>query len=399
LGATFDCAFFVKKISKNTHQNCVYILANPLNIYLALIAYVFIYQNHICLILRLVLLNLSDQYSLTFYYMKKFNHLLLLCAVATLLTVSCGKDGAVGPSGPTGTQGAVGPAGPAGANGQNGSVIYSGSTAPAGTTGTVGDFYINLATSTLYGPKTSAGWGTGISLKGNTGATGTAGSKIFSGNGAPASTVGAAGDFYLDKTNFRLYGPKVGTSWGTPLSLRGPAGPQGPAGNANVKTDVFTVAANQWNTTNLGNYMLETGSGGFTEYFMQTYLRINNTVTQDVLDNGMVLVYFTPSPANNPNQWAPLPYMFPSFGTQYYTNFVYITAPGQVTLGFFFSNINPAATPPSIFTFVTTQDYKFKIVTVTGETGTFMMNNHINLKDYDAVSKATGLWMQDKLSK
>lgn len=32
--------------------------------------------------------------------------------------------------------------------------------------GNVGDFYLNLTTDVLFGPKTASGWGTGISLKG-----------------------------------------------------------------------------------------------------------------------------------------------------------------------------------------------------------------------------------------
>ena len=339
--------------------------------------------------------------------MKKLNYLLVLLLIA-LFAASCGKDGAVGPQGATGATGAagpVGPAGPAGADGKDGSVIYSGSTVPASTTGAIGDFYINLTTGLLYGPKTDAGWGTGCSLKGPTGATGAtgaAGSKIYSGSGTPPTTTGTTGDYYLDVTHYMLYGPKTATSWGTPLSLQGPAGPQGPTGpqgppgNANVKTDVFTVPAASWATSNTG-YMLETGSGGYTEYFMQGYVRTNNTITQDVLDNGMVLVYFTPSPVYNADQWAPLPYQFPSFGTQYYTNYVYVTAVGQVTLGFFFSKIDPSATVPNILSYVQQQDYKFKIITVTGETGTFMMAHHINLNNYYEVSKITGLWRQDKL--
>jgi hypothetical protein len=336
--------------------------------------------------------------------MKKINYLLLLLTLMVVLAVSCGKDGAVGPqgtTGATGAQGPIGPAGPAGANGQNGSVIYSGTAAPASTVGAVGDFYINLTTGLLYGPKTAAGWGTGFSLKGATGAAGAAGSKIYSGAGVPATAIGVAGDYYLDKTNYLLYGPKTASSWGTPVNLQGPAGPagpQGPTGNANVKTDTFTVHASSWASSSTG-YMLETGSGGYTEYFMQGYVRSNNTITQDVLDNGMVLVYFTPSPTYNADQWAPLPYEFPSFGTQYYTNYVYVTALGQVTLGFFFSKIDPSATLPSILSYVQTQDYKFKIVTVTGETGTFMMAHHVDLKNYYEVSKVTGLWQQDKLKR
>jgi len=338
--------------------------------------------------------------------MKKVNYFLLLCAVV-LFTTSCGKDGAtgpVGPSGPTGAQGVVGPAGPAGTNGQNGSVIYSGSTTPASATGVAGDFYIDLSTGLLYGPKTSGGWGTGISLKGTngtngaTGATGAAGSKIYSGNGAPASTIGVSGDFYLDKTNFRLYGPKVGTTWGAPISLQGPAGPagpQGPEGNANVKTDVFSIGGTDWIWNS--QYVYETGAGSFTEYFTRYYVRNNNTVTQDVLNNGMVLVYFTPSPVNNPNQWEPLPYQFDSsFGYTY--NYVFVTSLGAVTLHYFFIQTSTTATLPTLSTY-NDPVRKFKIVTVTGETGTFMKVNHINLNDYNAVSRATGLWMQDKLNK
>jgi hypothetical protein len=341
--------------------------------------------------------------------MKKLNYLLVLILIALFVT-SCGKDGAMGPQGATGSTGAtgavgaVGPAGPAGASGKDGSIIYSGTTVPASSTGVVGDFYINLTTGLLYGPKTSTGWGTGFSLKGatgTTGATGAAGSKIYSGSGTPPTTTGAIGDYYLDITNYMLYGPKTATSWGSPLSLQGPTGPQGPvgpqgpAGNANVKTDVFTVPAASWATSSTG-YMLETGGGGYTEYFMQGYVRSNNTITQDVLDNGLVLVYFTPSPTYNPNQWEPLPYVFTTISS-YNIDYVYITAVGQVTLGFFFVKVDPASTLPNILSYVQTEDYKFKIVTVTGETGIFMMAHHVDLKNYYEVSKITGLWRQDRL--
>src|ERR1700748_1111902 len=93
-----------------------------------------------------------------FKNMKKFNYLLLFLALIGVLAASCSKDGAVGPQESAGATGAVGPAGPTGANGQNGNVIYSGSTVPNSTVGTVGDFYINLSTGLLYGPKTISGW-------------------------------------------------------------------------------------------------------------------------------------------------------------------------------------------------------------------------------------------------
>ncbi|SDS50341.1 hypothetical protein SAMN05216490_1271 [Mucilaginibacter mallensis] len=212
--------------------------------------------------------------------MKKINYLLLLAA-AMLFAASCGKDGAVGPQGSTGAKGAqgvVGPAGPAGANGQNGSVIYSGSTVPLTTTGANGDFYLNTSTGLLYGPKTTSGWGTGFSLVGATGATGatgaagTPGSKTLSGVGAPATSLGSLGDYYLDDASYLLYGPKVSSGWGTPVSL------QGPPGTANVMyTDWFTPPTYKKDTV-FGVY-------GFSAK------EAIPAITQSILDNGTVITY------------------------------------------------------------------------------------------------------------
>src|ERR1700730_9529472 len=162
--------------------------------------------------------------------MKQLNRYLFTFIIGTLVLASCGKNGAIGPIGPqgpvgsTGAQGPVGPAGPKGADGQNGSVIYSGTTAPLAATGAIGDFYLNETTGLLYGPKTASGWGSGFSLIGATGATGVAGSITYSGNGAPPSSTGVTGDYYLDKTNYLLYGPKTVSGWDTPINLQGPQG-------------------------------------------------------------------------------------------------------------------------------------------------------------------------------
>jgi hypothetical protein len=52
----------------------------------------------------------------------------------------------------------------------DGKTILNGTVAPSVLTGSVGDFYLNTATSSLYGPKTALGWGTATSLKGTLGA-------------------------------------------------------------------------------------------------------------------------------------------------------------------------------------------------------------------------------------
>jgi len=77
--------------------------------------------------------------------------------------------GLVGPQGPAGTAGASGPAGPAGATGlagTNGNTIWHGTGAPASTVGTNGDFYINTNDESIYGPKTTGVWGGGTALIG-----------------------------------------------------------------------------------------------------------------------------------------------------------------------------------------------------------------------------------------
>ena len=153
---------------------------------------------------------------------------------------------------------------------QKGNQILSGIGAPTETLGNVGDYYLDLSNSNLYGAKTAQGWGNPISLKGiqgdkgekgdtgatgqkgdkgdtgatgqkgekgdtgatgqkgekgdtgatgqkgdkgDTGATGQNGSKIYAGIGAPTINIGAVGDWYIDSQNKRLYGPKEASGW------------------------------------------------------------------------------------------------------------------------------------------------------------------------------------------
>lgn len=321
--------------------------------------------------------------------MKKINYALLLLTILTtaimLFTISCSKDGAAGPKGDTGDKGstgAVGPAGPAGANGAAGSVIYSGTTVPAINKGTVGDYYLNTTTGLLYGPKTSAGWGSGTSLKGATGATGAAGSATLSGAGLPAPSLGKIGDYYLDKTSYLLYGPKSGSGWGAPVNLRGPAGSQGPAGNANVIIDTFTVKTNDWRfRTDDGNYYLYT-LGPTLYTYTKCFERYNSQLTPTLLNNGLVLVYFRPDPYTNTLRWEPLPFLYHS-GYDY--NWAYETFNGKMRLYFYFTS-SSGITPPTLETYpIFTTDYK--IVMIPQASKSAMQQNHINVNKYEEVSK------------
>jgi len=80
----------------------------------------------------------------------------------------------------TGPQGPQGTAGASGTNGSNGFSLLNGVTTPSNLgTGVNGDFYINTATYTLYGPKIGGVWGTGTSLIGSAIPTGGATGQVL----------------------------------------------------------------------------------------------------------------------------------------------------------------------------------------------------------------------------
>jgi hypothetical protein len=111
-----------------------------------------------------------------------------------------GLPGATGPKGDTGPKGETGTAGAPGAPGSIG---------PQGPQGAVGD----------TGP---------AGPQGETGTAGVNGSTILTGNGAPSDTAtGVNGDYYIDLLTANLYGPKAGGVWGAVISTVGPQGPQG----------------------------------------------------------------------------------------------------------------------------------------------------------------------------
>ncbi len=169
-------------------------------------------------------------------------------------------------------------------------------------------------------------------------------------------------------------------------------GEVGPEGNANVKTDVFSLTSADWLWNS--SYSFKTSPSSSSSYYSRYYVRNNSSITQDVLDNGMVLVYFTPNSSNN-DQWEPLPYQFTDFSLAFDYNIAFETVPGSVKLHYFFVRRNATATLPELSIYKIT-DYKFKIVAVGGNLGTFMLAQKVDLKNYNEVSKAMELWQQNK---
>ena len=77
---------------------------------------------------------------------------------------------------------------------QKGNLIHSGTGAPDASLGSIGDYYLDLSTSNLYGAKTAQGWGNPISLRGLQGEKGEKGDKGDKGNKGDQGDQGNKGD-------------------------------------------------------------------------------------------------------------------------------------------------------------------------------------------------------------
>ena len=137
-----------------------------------------------------------------------------LLSVPYALYAATAGNNTPGPQGPAGPTGNTGPQGPAGANGTNGSngingtAVLNGTNNPTAGMGVDGDFYINTASNTLFGPKSGGAWPAGVSLIGATGPQGPIGLTGATGATGSQGPIGLTG----------ATGPQ------------GVAGPQGPAG-------------------------------------------------------------------------------------------------------------------------------------------------------------------------
>jgi hypothetical protein len=135
-----------------------------------------------------------------------------------------GPQGIQGIQGLTGAAGATGPQGPIGLTGHQGPKGDTGAQGPQGIQGIAGP----LGETGVQGPQGIQG------LKGDTGA---AGKTVLNGTVAPLAETGVIGDFYLNTAESKIYGPKTDAGWGTGVALAGPKGDQGPQGIQGPKGD------------------------------------------------------------------------------------------------------------------------------------------------------------------
>jgi hypothetical protein len=123
--------------------------------------------------------------------------------------------------------------GAAGAAGADGNTILYGGVDPTGE-GVNGDFYINTASNFIFGPKAGGSWPSGTSVIGADGADGADGAAGSAGTdgktilygGINPTTEGVDGDFYINDATNTIFGPKAGGSWPAGTSMV--AGPYGP---------------------------------------------------------------------------------------------------------------------------------------------------------------------------
>ena len=166
-----------------------------------------------------------------------------------------------------------------------GSPVLGGYAAPTGGIGNDGDLFIDLANKTLYGPKSSGSWPTGIDLSmgptgvtGPTGATGATGPDVTGPTGGIAFSVGptaptapdltVAGAVWLDESNGRYF-VRYDSQF-IEIGVQGERGVTGPTG-------VFPFAATGPTAPNLtaaGSVWLDTDTGRYFVRYDAQFIEI-----------------------------------------------------------------------------------------------------------------------------
>lgn len=194
---------------------------------------------------------------------------------------------------------------------------------------------------------------------GPSGAQGISGNTILSGNGAPANSLGVAGDFYLDLSGLMLYGPKTAAGWGSGVVLKGS---QGPEGNADVKVDTFNIASPDWIYSAV--YWFSTSAGSSQGYVSKYFDHAQALLSSDLIKTGQISIYATTYTLFETTMWTPLPYSFTeNLNAAYSYNYAYDATPGKLRIFFFFGK--GTGTAPSISAYKV-GPIKVKLVMIAG---------------------------------
>ncbi len=328
-------------------------------------------------------------------------YLTAICCLGLLMLIGAcegptGTDGVQGPAGP------VGPVGPVGPAGEDGSTIHAGEGAPDNDLGEIGDYYLDLETGILYGPKNDEyGWQEGLNLIGPEGLNGQDGSQIYAGNEAPDDSFGNIGDFYLNTDTYDLFGPKAEDGWGSAINLQGPMGPVGPAGqdgNANVISKIIELTNDDYVN---GYYSVKTGPSSSLGYQARLAHIDDDDITQEIAEDGLVIAYMKVPVglSSSTMQWHPLPFSLLSFGGVYYTNYAYTYLEGRITFYFYFQRNYEDGTMPGISGYsVPAQEYKYVIISADGvSTMESLMIDTNDAEEVDRYLRESGIFNNDEV--
>jgi hypothetical protein len=220
---------------------------------------------------------------------------------------------------------------------------------------------------------------------GTNGVQGASGNTILSGDSVPSLTLGIIGDYYLELDSSNLYGPKTSLGWGSPVSLTGTAGATGAMGDTGVTgaqgggllVDTFSVTTADWTTEGYA-YAQYTNDEAYV-YPTQQYLRNNSNITPGIIDSGLVLVYFTSVYSVYPNGWLPLPYSIAELSTPAEYNWSYVLNTNSVVLEFYLTPLSTSTAALPAISSITVPYARYKIVVVSG-TLTHQIINAIHKK-------------------
>jgi hypothetical protein len=160
----------------------------------------------------------------------------------------------------------------------------------------IGDWYLDDANGDVYEKTGAATWTLRDNLTGPTGAqgpAGLAGSKWFSGTGAPSGVLGAVGDFYLDDANGDVYEKTGVSTWTLQDNLTGPTGADGPlveyyeayGPTANQSLDATGVIADFDTPRNTSGDFTNDGAGTITltgapgDYFVHAEITLDDSAS------------------------------------------------------------------------------------------------------------------------
>lgn len=119
----------------------------------------------------------------------------------------------------------TGPQGPQGVQGDPGEKWYTGSGAPDGGTGIVGDLYLNTDNGDVYEKTGASTWTLIANIEGPqgpAGSDGADGSVWYNGSGAPSGALGVVGDYYLDNDTGDVYEKTGASTWTLVANIEGP---------------------------------------------------------------------------------------------------------------------------------------------------------------------------------